>query len=234
MDNDIDESIQFLSKFNNRYIHSLDYQLSECMNKVMEYKSQNPLLYSHKIKQYHRPVDVQPGTVGVALFGCEQNFYGSVDDRCTCLCLQETCRKQVWIVMKKKLEKLNNSEDEYAYLYVPDEYKLTKNHEKILRKAGVTEVCLLDTNYSKHAVIESIQLPEVEEPKQIEMTDESNETHETVLRKSSNNSWYLWLIGLIVFVFIFIVWWFMSSNRSNKIVLQEPNIYLGGLDFMTS
>ena len=230
MDDDIDECIQTLTEFNDRSIHLLDPQLNECMDKIMEYRSQNPSLYSHKIKQYHRPVDIKPGTVGVSLFGCEQHFYGNVDDRCTCLCLQETCKKQVWIVTKKRLHKLNDSNDKYAYLYVPENFKLTKNHERILRKSGITEICLLDTTYSRHSVIKTINLPDVEEVDQSKLMDQFNNKESTI--KDSNNLW-LWIAGFVILIFIAVVWHLINFNKQKKITLEEPNIFLGGLN-MTS
>nr|QBK93308.1 MAG: hypothetical protein LCPAC404_00120 [Pithovirus LCPAC404] len=225
MDN-IKECVQLLARFNNRSVNSLDPQMKKCVDDLKIYRSQNPQIYSRIINQHHRPVNLQPGTVGVALFGCEQSFYGNIeDDRCSCLCLQDTCSKQVWILSRKKLQKLNESSDPFAYLYVPRNFRMVDKFEEILRKAGIKEVCLLDTSYSKHTVLETIKF---DKKKDIHVAvndndDESNEDEEV----KSNKNWIWWIIVFVILI-VAVAYW-INFGSSKKVLLERSNILLGRL-----
>nr|QBK92922.1 MAG: hypothetical protein LCPAC403_00560 [Pithovirus LCPAC403] len=161
------DSIQALIKHKYRLLHLLTPDLKDHLKRLKKLKLDDFSKYSSLISEHNRPVNIDPGTVSSFLFGCDQTFYGNIDHRCTSLCLQDSCKKQVWIVSGNKLQKDNECTSSEAYLYIPSNFVFTKRHERVLRKGGVKTVSLIKTKFSKHTVVDIIQIDkeDIEEEK---------------------------------------------------------------------
>ena len=193
------ELIQALIKHKNRLVHLLTPDLKDHLNKLKKFKDDDSSEYSRLIQSYHRPIDIQPGTVSAFLFGCSQQFYGNIDSRCTCLCLQDTCTKQIWTVSGNKLQKNNDVTSKEAYLFIPSNFTFTKRYERILMKGGVRTVSLIKTVFSKHIIMETITLIE---------TDDEDEEVEPI---KNTESIIIYLIILLIIIILIIAaycfWW---------------------------
>ncbi len=190
------ESIQALIKLKHRPLHLLSPDLKDHLNRLKRFKDDDPSEYSRLIQGYHRPIDIQPGTVAAFLFGCSQQFYGNIDSRCTCLCLQDTCTKQIWTVSGNKLQKNNDVSSKEAYMFIPSNFIFTSRYKRILMKAGVKTVSLIKTAFSKHIIEETVEL--------LEYDDENDK-----IKSNKNNGSSMTLYLIILFIIIlFIVSYF--------------------------
>nr|QBK92425.1 MAG: hypothetical protein LCPAC401_00630 [Pithovirus LCPAC401] len=192
------ESIQALIKYKHRLIHLLTPDLKDHLNKLKKFKDDNFQEYSRLMQNYHRPIDIQPGTVSAFLFGCLQQFYGNIDSRCTCLCLQDTCTKQIWTVSGNKLQKSNDVTSEEAYLFIPNNFTFTKRYERILMKGGVRTVSLIKTVFSKHIIVETVTLVE---------TDDEDEEIEPIKSTESTIIYLIILLIIILIIAFCYFWW---------------------------
>ena len=192
------ESIQALIKHKHRLIHLLTPDLRDHLNKLKKFKDNDFSEYSRLIQNYHRPIDIQPGTVSVFLFGCSQQFYGNIDSRCACICLQDTCTKQVWTVSGNKLQKNNDVTTEEAYLFIPSNFTFTKRYERILMKGGVRTVSLIKTVFSKHIIVETITLVE---------TDDDEDEEVEPIKGTESSIIYLIILLIIILIIVFCCWW---------------------------
>ena len=193
----MDDHIHALIRNKDKLIRLLTPDLKEHISELKRLRANDPFKYSSLIAKYHRPVNIQPGKVESFLFGCEQSFYGDMDERCTCLCQQDLCTKQIWIVSGGKLVKSNESSSSEAYLYIPDNFIFMNRYKKILRKGGVITVSLLKTSYSQHTIVEVVDFRE-------DQSSEDLPPPEPV--KDGFRWWWVILIVLIILIVFFLIY----------------------------
>lgn len=144
--------------------------LSEYKNLYDAYKiihdinqTDSKLLSSILINQ-HRPSDIHIGTLGSFLFGCLQDYYGETIKECSPLCIgninsfNNECEQQVWIQLKNNnIEHLNNSKNEYAYMYVSSYNPTFESNDLItLKNNNIKYIQLVYTKNSKHEFINKL------------------------------------------------------------------------------
>jgi len=135
------------------------------LNDYLEYKQiiednkDDPNIYNY-INEQFRPMNLKIGTNGAYLWGCDQNYYGNVNQACSALCNGinfnanfQTCQYQIWIY-KDQLFLSDNISSPKAYIYVESDWIGFKNKDlEILKENGVKFATILNTENSKHNII---------------------------------------------------------------------------------
>lgn len=135
------------------------------LNDYLEYKQiiednkDDPNIYNY-INEQFRPMNLKIGTNGAYLWGCDQNYYGNVNQACSALCNGinfnenfQTCQYQIWIY-KDQLILNDNISSPKAYIYVESDWIGFKNKDlEILKENGVKFATILNTENSKHNII---------------------------------------------------------------------------------
>jgi len=135
------------------------------LNDYLEYKQivednrDDPNIYNY-INEQFRPMNLKIGTNGAYLWGCDQNYYGNVNQACSALCNGinfnenfQTCQYQIWIY-KDQLILSDNISSPKAYIYVESDWEGFKNKDlEILKENGVKFATILNTENSKHNII---------------------------------------------------------------------------------
>jgi len=134
-------------------IEDLSNRQSIMQANAIKFKSSNPVVFNENM---YRPSDIEPGTVGAELFGCDQSYYGVIDNGCSALCVDKSCRRQIWLMKgrTKELECLHKPDTHEAYLFVTgracSQWKPSTEHQKQLVTAGVKNCVLIRTIRGRH------------------------------------------------------------------------------------
>ncbi len=119
---------------------------------------------SEMILQLHRPMNLEPGTIGSFLFGCLQGTYGDVPAECSPLYHYGiknkhdniACDHQVWLQTNETGNNrftriINPSHTGNAMIYTMGSFDdFTKNEINDMTKHGVNNVQIFNTKRSKH------------------------------------------------------------------------------------
>lgn len=97
-----------------------DKNVVDDINILRNYTNQEYL--KNYIIKLHRPTDIKPETVASFIWGCLQNYYGSVSKSCSLLCTNslfnhnklQDCHYQTFLYSRSGLNLITNSEDSQA------------------------------------------------------------------------------------------------------------------------
>lgn len=182
------------------------------------------------LKGYSRPTNLEVGTVGAYLWGGQQKYFGDIHAACSAIYSSSfnltsnnenidyqhhSCSHQIWIYDKymHKVVKHQDALSSKAYVYIPSfsnsdrtqVYGLKKRDICILKKEGITHVCLLTTKNGKHKIV--VPMSPLSDISSFSSYSNSyyNSFHSYDDKKSSCELYiYLYLL-LFVFIFITII-----------------------------
>src|SRR5665647_3418862 len=133
---EIEDTLNFLCKHYDKY--TSDPKIKPYISKIEKYRKSALLIKA--IQQRYRPTQINVNTVGAYLWGCFQNFYGSVNRNCSALCVNsishsintmmsedslncEKCQYSIWTYTNKKLTNDFNTSSSKAYIYVDSDWE---------------------------------------------------------------------------------------------------------------
>jgi hypothetical protein len=168
---------------------------------IIEENKDDPELYNY-IKDNFRPMNLKLGTNGAYLWGCDQKYYGNVNQACSALCnggisheYTQTCQYQIW-TYKQQLTLRDNVSSSKAYIYVESDWtEFKKKDLEILKENGVKFATILNTNNSKHDII----LP-ITEVDKLPIREES-----IYIQTTSYTKYYILFFIILIFLLIFII-----------------------------
>ncbi len=129
------------------------------------------------MEKLSRPTNLKPETVGSFIWGCSQNYYGSVDKNCSLLCTNglfsdnvNSCKYKTFLYENNKLTEYKNITDNIttttnpklnikvlnpkqnkAYVYISDDFTgFNTSDIETLKNYNISEVCLLNTDNNVH------------------------------------------------------------------------------------
>ena len=168
---------------------------------IVEQNLDQPELYSIISEQF-RPTSIQIGTAGAYLWGCDQNYYGTVSKSCSALCnggiayrnTQNTCQYQIWIY-NKILKLKETAFSSKAYIYVESDWIGFQQADiEILKTNQVEYATILKTQNSQHEIILSIT--------QVDNLPIVKEFISEPVQEVQSSSTYWWIILFILIIFI--------------------------------
>jgi len=163
-----------------------DKPLSEYLKykEIVEENKDDPHIYTY-IKEHFRPINLKIGSNGAYLWGCDQNYYGDVNQACSALCNggisykqnSQTCQYQIWTYTSSLCLKENTSSPN-AYIYVDKDWSgFTQEDIQLLQENGVDFVSILKTENSKHEVVSSMlkidELPVIKKEEIVQIKETS-------------------------------------------------------------
>lgn len=203
---------------------------------------------SDMILRLHRPMNLEPGTIGSFLFGCLQGTYGDVSAECSPLYHYGVekehdilCDHQVWL-QKSKIGNsrftriINPSHTGNAMIFTMGNFdNFTSNEINDLIKHGVNNVQIFNTKRSKHHLI-SRSAPISDLPTKLYIDSEQyldrskNNTGNNKLGAEfyqmvtdNTNAVIFVLIAIIFIVIIGMgIWNYLYPNHPNSKIILAP------------
>ena len=214
---EIEDTLNFLCKHYDKY--TSDPKIKPYISKIEKYRKSALLIKA--IQQRYRPTQINVNTVGAYLWGCFQNFYGSVNRNCSALCVNsishsintmmsedslncEKCQYSIWTYTNKKLTNDFNTSSSKAYIYVDSDWEGFSDADiDILKKSGILFASIFDTNHSLHKVILPMtSLDNLPISKEYPTFSKEKIIHESY-------SWLFVLLIVILFIFFYVHYKYM-------------------------
>ena len=229
---EIEKALDHLANNTDKSI--FDSKVKKSYSLVEEYKEDSNALKHivEYIDKLHRPLKIEVGTVGAYLWGCSQNYYGSVNSICSPLCSgsiprndgkheMDSCQYQIWVYSSRKLKTEYSSKEtslskqthvfsSRAYIYVHEKWTgFTQNEIQTLKDEGILFATVLKTQHSKHQTI--IQMTAIDE---LPIIDNNNDNKQQDVKE---NSYILLKIFIVLMLLVMIFYLYRKYMYETKV-----------------
>jgi hypothetical protein len=218
---ELKEAVSILAQNYKKQIN--DPSITKYINIIDKYKKNRELF--RVLETQFRPSQLEVGTVGAYLWGCNQNYYGEVNKACSALCVgnlkyennrnlsesidyNSVCQYQIWYLSGENFKCLNKVSTIRAYIYVPIDWSgFYEGQIDTLKENGIAYATILTTSNSQHRMILPMtpleNLPIIKSWQSLTEKSPCENSSSSINEQGSYFFWYILIIILILVSILF-------------------------------